>query len=109
MTRNYPPRSPPALPRLPPAWSPSNFRLFVQLKQRLYTISLSSRSSFQVGRRQPWRVYLRTKAVGDKTGAWRMVLPSGSLPEAQGPHAGCRGETLSCVPSSASTNVGIWG
>lgn len=75
MTRNYPPRSPQSCPGSPPpAWSPSNFRLFVQLKQRLYTISFSGRSSFQVVGRQPWCVYLRTKAVGDKMG--RQASPS---------------------------------
>lgn len=79
----------------PPArrQSPSNFRLFVHLKQRLYTISLTSRSGFQVVGRRPKSVYSRTKAVGDKKESAALPSPSSWLCRAER-SAACRGEAL---------------
>lgn len=112
MTRNYPPRSaPPSLAQAPSRPVSKQFQTFCIAKAEIvYDFSLRQKRLSGGGGRQPWCVYLRTKAVGDKTGTWPSPsLRSGSLPKAQGPHSGCRGEILSCVPSSASTNVLIWG
>lgn len=110
MTRNYPCGFPPASPRLPSAWSPSNFRLSVQLKQRLYTISLSGRSSFQVGGDSPVCLF-------ENKGSWRQKRRHTALPQSSAPQLPPQspkpsfwwqmGDFKVCTSSAAS--CWIWG
>lgn len=104
MTRNYPPGSPSLAP-LPPAWSPSNFRLFCTSRAEI-VYDFSRRQKRLSGRgRRPRHVYLRTKAATDKKGTWPCPQPPapGALPKAQVPPRATEGRFQLCVLCLASS------